>query len=590
MTRINTNVASLRGLRNLNRSNNLLNTSLTRLSTGLKINSGKDNPAGLIASETLRSQITVIEQSLKNSNRANNVIATADAALGEITGLLNQIRGLVQEGLNDGALSQSEIEANQSQIDSALAAINKVSANTKFGGDKLLDGTKAFTTSISSTDKAKLADFAINEALFGGNSSISVDAKITQTAQKGELIFTGGTLSSETTIEVSGSQGSQVVFLGGSSTTTNIKDAINGVKDVTGVEAVNTAGATFDSTANNSDINISDIRADGTAGTVSVEFVDAATSSGLSVSTTTNGDDTKITVELADDGTDITSTADDVIAALNGDATAKTLVFAEETNGDGTGVVDAIAETNLTGTGGNALRLISENFGSKEFVDINVLEGTFQTVAAGGDTAATRDSGRDLGAIINGQTAQTDGLSASISTATLDASLTFEAANNTVDETATITIDGGGSLFQIGQDVSVAGQVGLGIEAVNTARLGQETGKLFELGASGGKSLLDATSGSASGAELVKIIDEAIDEVTSLRGRLGSLQKNVIETNISTLGVALESISQARSDIVDTDFAEETANLTRAQVLSQSGLSILAIANQNPSQVLSLLG
>jgi flagellin len=71
---------------------------------------------------------------------------------------------------------------------------------------------------------------------------------------------------------------------------------------------------------------------------------------------------------------------------------------------------------------------------------------------------------------------------------------------------------------------------------------------------------------------------------------LGAIQKNVIETNIATLGVALESIFEARSQIIDTDFAEETAALTRAQILSQSGLSVLRIANQTPAQVLSLLG
>jgi flagellin len=88
----------------------------------------------------------------------------------------------------------------------------------------------------------------------------------------------------------------------------------------------------------------------------------------------------------------------------------------------------------------------------------------------------------------------------------------------------------------------------------------------------------------------VDILKEAIDDVTSLRGRLGALQKNVFETNITTLGVALESISEARSQIIDTDFASETARLTKAQILTQSGISVLAIANQTPSQVLSLLG
>ena len=174
-------------------------------------------------------------------------------------------------------------------------------------------------------------------------------------------------------------------------------------------------------------------------------------------------------------------------------------------------------------------------------------------------------------------------------TASLDASVTFTEAANAVGTSSVITITGGGSLLQIGQEVSAAGQIGLGIDAVNTARLGGVTGKLAELGTGGGKSLLDVGP-SVQGSSLVNIIEESISRVSTLRGRLGSVQKNVIETNISTLGIALENISEARSQITDTDFAEETANLTRGQILSQSSIAVLSIANQNPSQVLSLLG
>ncbi len=101
---------------------------------------------------------------------------------------------------------------------------------------------------------------------------------------------------------------------------------------------------------------------------------------------------------------------------------------------------------------------------------------------------------------------------------------------------------------------------------------------------------MDVTRGDANGADLVSILEDAINRVSTTRGRLGAVQKNVIDTNVATLGVALENISEARSQIVDTDFAEETANLTKAQVLSQASISILGIANQNPQQVLSLLG
>ena len=102
---------------------------------------------------------------------------------------------------------------------------------------------------------------------------------------------------------------------------------------------------------------------------------------------------------------------------------------------------------------------------------------------------------------------------------------------------------------------------------------------------------MDATtSTSVQGSDLVKIVEEAIDRVSNQRGRLGAIQKNVIETNVNTLGVALENITEARSAILDTDFATETANMTRAQILQQAGISVLAIANQNPANVLSLLG
>ncbi|MFN0195658.1 MAG: flagellin, partial [Planctomycetaceae bacterium] len=203
----------------MSKANSSLDTSLQRLSTGLKINSGKDNPSGLIASETLRSQITTIEQSIRNSNRANNVISTADSALGEIGGLLNQVRGLVQEGLNSGALSQSEIQANQLQIDAALSAINRISANTTFAGDKLIDGSKAFVTTASAADAAKLSDYSVNEALFGSSSTIALNAEVTSVAEKASLRygFVSGGLAANTTIEVSGAKGNQVVFLGATS-------------------------------------------------------------------------------------------------------------------------------------------------------------------------------------------------------------------------------------------------------------------------------------------------------------------------------------------------------------------------------------
>ncbi|EDL59113.1 flagellin N-terminal helical domain-containing protein [Gimesia maris] len=601
MTRINTNVASLRGLRSLNKSTNLLDTSLTRLSTGLKINSGKDNPSGLIASETLRSQVSAIEQSIKNSNRASNVIATADSALGEVTNLLNQVRGLVQEGLNEGALSQDEIAANQLQIDTALSAINRISANTSFAGDKLIDGSKAFRTQSSAADSAKLSDFQVNEAVFGSSSSITLDATIVTAATQASLDYSAvdGGLAEATTIEVGGSSGSQVLFLGASSTLDNVKDAVNGVTDITGVTASKTnkvaSNLTVDSTAANSDLTFTDARSSDsvlgdTGQNIRISFVDpSANSAAANITFSNTNSDITIVVSLATLANgDISSTATSVKALLDGNADTNSLV-SSAVEGDGSGVVDAAAAAALSGGTDAYLTFSANNYGADEFVDVNVLSGTFDTVDNITDgNSLKRDIGSDIVARINGQVAQGSGLSANLRSQQLDASFSFTAAANTVDNTASITITGGGSLFQIGQDVSAAGQVGIGIEAVNTARLGGVSGKLFELGSGGGKSLLDVGP-SVPGSDLVNIIEEAVNRVSTLRGRLGAIQKNVIETNVSSLGVALENISEARSQIVDTDFAVETANLTKAQILNQAGISVLSIANQNPQQVLSLL-
>lgn len=603
MTRINTNVASLRGLRSLNKSTNLLDTSLTRLSTGLKINSGKDNPSGLIASETLRSQVSAIEQSIKNSNRASNVIATADSALGEVTNLLNQVRGLVQEGLNEGALSQDEIEANQLQIDTALSAINRISANTSFAGDKLIDGSKAFRSQASATDSAKLSDFQVNEAVFGTSSSITLDATIVTAATQASLDYSAvdGGLASATTIEVGGSSGSQVLFLGASSTLDNVRDAVNGVSDITGVTATKTnkvaSNLSFNNAnATNSGLTFTDARTSDsvlgdTGQNIRVQFAAANGPNSVAGITFNNSNtDINIIVQVASDANNaITSTATSIKTLLDGNADTNSLISTAQ-EGDGSGVVEVEAAAALSGGTNAYLTFSASNYGSDEFVDVNVLSGTFDTVDNITDgNALKRAIGTDIVTRINGQVAQGSGLTANLRSQQLDASFSFTSAANTANNTASLTITGGGSLFQIGQDVSAAGQVGIGIEAVNTARLGGVSGKLFEIGSGGGKSLLDVGP-SVPGSDLVNIIEESINRVSTLRGRLGAVQKNVIETNVSSLGVALENISEARSQIVDTDFAVETANLTKAQILNQAGISVLSIANQNPQQVLSLLG
>lgn len=190
MTRINTNVGSLVAQNRLNRTNADLQTSLTRLSTGLRINSGKDDPAGLIASEALRSDITSLNKSISNTNRASQIIATADSALGQVSSLLNDVRGLVVEAANKGALSDDEIAANQLQVDSSLEAINRIAQTTTFQGRRLLDGSLDFITKAGAGfDSVK--DLKIDQANLGAVGKIAVDVKVTSAATRATISTTG---------------------------------------------------------------------------------------------------------------------------------------------------------------------------------------------------------------------------------------------------------------------------------------------------------------------------------------------------------------------------------------------------------------
>src|SRR5437868_7276668 len=185
MSRINTNISSLQAIHTLTKNQNELSTHLQRLSTGLRINSGKDAPAALIASETLRSEIGGIHQAIDNSTRAGNVINTAEGALSEVSALLLEIQGLTNEAANTGALSPEEIKANQLQVDAILNSVNRISNTPQFNGVKLLNGSLDYTT--SNVDATAIDTLQINAAKIPENGTVSVIVQVVGSAQLGEI-------------------------------------------------------------------------------------------------------------------------------------------------------------------------------------------------------------------------------------------------------------------------------------------------------------------------------------------------------------------------------------------------------------------
>src|SRR5206468_3277749 len=190
-------------LHSLNANNSDLSTHLRRLSTGLQINTAKDNPAGLIASESLRSEINGINQAIDNSSRAGNVINTAEGALSEVSSLLLEVQSLTNQAANTGALSPDEIKANQLQVDAILASINRISNTTQFNGVKLLNGALDYATSGVASTAIDVTQ--INAAKLPDNGSTTITVQVTGSAQLGEVDFNGANVgTSAVTIEVGG--------------------------------------------------------------------------------------------------------------------------------------------------------------------------------------------------------------------------------------------------------------------------------------------------------------------------------------------------------------------------------------------------
>jgi len=211
-----------------------LGETLTRLSTGLKINSGKDDPAGLIASELLKAQITGTTKAITNTQRANALIATADSSLGQISNLLNDIKGLVVEAANTGTMTADQIAANQLQVDAALDSIDRIARTTNYGGKKLLDGSMDFRTAGMS---GGLGNVQINAVNFGTASSIGINVNVTRAADYARLISNGTGVGVDTTFDVIGNRGSATINVGAGTSNADIAAAINRSTDSTGVLA-----------------------------------------------------------------------------------------------------------------------------------------------------------------------------------------------------------------------------------------------------------------------------------------------------------------------------------------------------------------
>ena len=234
MSRINQNIPSILAQRVLGNQNMGLNKSLERLSTGLRINRGADDPAGLIASENLRSEKAAINAAVTNAQRAEQVVNVAEGGLQEVSNMLVELQSLVSSTANEAGVSAEEKEANQLQIDSILQTIDRIANSTSFQGSKLLNGNFDYTT--NNQDKNKLSDVTINSAkLADDGTARSVTVKTITAAETGEVFLSTGDDptgfnngdNGEITLEVTGSKGSQQFTFASGTLQSDMITAIN---------------------------------------------------------------------------------------------------------------------------------------------------------------------------------------------------------------------------------------------------------------------------------------------------------------------------------------------------------------------------
>jgi flagellin len=502
---INTNIASLNAQRNLNASQSSLQTSLQRLSSGLRINSAKDDAAGLAISNRMTSQINGLDQASRNANDGISLAQTAEGGLSTATDLLQRMRTLAVQSAN-GTNSASDRASLQQEVGQLQQELNRVANTTQFNGQNLLDGTLTNAQFQVGANSNQTINFGINSAQASsiGNNKFAADGTLTAakagtgTAGTTADIGANNTAVQSLTIQGNGASSGAIAIAAGDSAKA-IVDKVNAASGSTNVTASAQTSVTLANFAN--------------AGTVS--FV-------LQGAPGANGAANPVTIS----------------AQVNNSKDLSALTKAINDQSGSTGIT-AVADL----TNGKIALTQSQGY------DIGILN---QGGAAAGATGVT-----------------VTGASGAAQTLT---------ANAVAGDAVTV---GGQVTFNSPNSFTATGS--------STGLFAATTANSSTLASVASIDVTSMTNGIPTGANnALQIIDSALANVSNARASLGAIQNRFTNT-ISNLQTTSENLSSARSRIQDTDFAAETANMTRGQILQQAGTAMLAQANSLPNGVLSLL-
>ncbi|MDH5434127.1 MAG: flagellin [Gammaproteobacteria bacterium] len=504
---IRTNVASLNAQRNLFRTNFGLNTTFQRLSSGFRINSAKDDAAGLQISNGLTSQINGLGVANRNANDGISLAQVTEGALQESTNILQRIRDLAIQSAN-GSNGSSERAALQQEVAQLKSELNRIAETTRFGSRTVLDGTfgtqtfqvgaQAFETITVNTGDSR----AVSVGSYQVNAGVATAGNVQQIGAGVAIsaLTTNSTLAD--TLTISGYLGTSTLAIAAGASMKTVVSDINALTDNTGVSGAARTNVKLD--------NLSAV------GTVSFSLIsDNSTGISIAASIQDTGDLTSL-AEAFNRNTAQTG----VYATLSSDRASMLL-----TNEKGENItLENITHSNIAATIDIAQVDYDGGFAATDEIENAVGAGTVMD----GVNDATGVGVLQFNSVRSYTLSQTTG-------------------NTLYAAAANITI---GSGLEAVADVEIASQIG----AQNT----------------------------------IAVVDQALKAIDGIRGNLGAVQNRFLST-ISNLRSVQENAAQARSRIRDTDYAIETSELTKFQVLQQAGLSVLSQANQSSQSVLSLL-
>ncbi|MGV8121177.1 MAG: flagellin [Candidatus Xenobiia bacterium LiM19] len=596
--RINQNISAMQGHYYMQMNEATFNKQIERLSSGLRINRAADDPAGLVISEKYRAQVDGLSQAINNAKDGIGMVQTAEGALDEATKLLRGMRNLALHAANLGPNDTAAIQADQDQITSEIESLTRIADRTKFGSKTLLDGSLgldgtatdsnvAFVSGSSNTvagtytidnvtaatqgvAKSQILKYAsqteaggADPATTGGTIVIaSTDSAVTSTltiAAGSTLADIAAQITSDTTLAEAGFSATES---GGNITLTSSKTGQDWTINVTGADVQTVMGATFGAGGN---VAIDDVAVNGTtAGTIKF-----GSAENLFIKDTATGNVAQVSISTDDT---VSAALTKVQNALTAKSINVTASF-DATNGQ-------IVITN--GQYGDTSTIEMMHSGANTTANLGMTAtAAYADLADGLANFGQGVNGADVAGDINGQAATGSGTTLTLNLTGDDADgLSVSVTGTAAGDRGQITVSNNNLTFQVG---AFAGQtVSTQISSVKATALGTGTGT-----GTASVALIDVTT--ATGAQdAIAVLDEAISDISTMRGKLGSFQKDVLESTVNNLGVAKTNLSSSESLIRDADMAQEMLTFSKAQILQQTGMAMLAQANSAPQQIMSL--